>query len=136
MAKLRLHTDSTLLDLENSGTCLSDLLRKFKNEVCSEYATRDLLSEEAAYGQRQAAKVLKVAAGGPQALASQTTPASKKSTFRSFNMETYKLHSLPDVPAAIRAFGVTKNTSTLNVGYSSIIRNTDLSDYNISTGRR
>ena len=91
---------------------------------------------EAARGQRQAAKVLKVAAGGPQALMSQTTPASKKSTFHSFNMETYKLHSLSDVPAAIRAFGVTENTSTLNVGYSSIIRNTDLSDYNISTGRR
>ena len=86
--KFRLHTDSTLLNLENSGTRLGDLLQKFKNEFCSEYATRDLPSEEAAHGQRQAAKVLKVAAGGPQALTSPTTPASKKSTFRSFNMET------------------------------------------------
>ena len=30
-------------------------------------------------------------------------------------METYKLHGLPDYPAAIRAFGVTENTSTKNV---------------------
>ena len=30
-------------------------------------------------------------------------------------METYKLHGLPDYLAAIRAFGVTENTSTKNV---------------------
>ena len=72
LAKLRLHTDSTLFDLENSATRLGNLLRKFKNEVCSEYATRELPSEEAAHGWRQAAKAMKVAgvqkaAGGPQA---------------------------------------------------------------------
>ena len=32
-------------------------------------------------------------------------------------METYKLHGFANVPAAIRAFGVMENTSTLNVGY-------------------
>jgi hypothetical protein len=122
LAKLRLHTDSTLLELENSATRLGDILRKFKNEVCIEYATRDLPSEEAARGRRQAAKGLKVAeaqkaAGGPQALAPLPNPSSTKSKFRKFNMETYKLHSLPDIPAAIRAFGVTENTSTLNVGF-------------------
>jgi hypothetical protein len=120
LAKLRLHTDSTLLDLENSATRLGDILRKFKVEICGEYATRDLPSEEAARGRRQAAKALKVAekqksqaAGGPQALAPVAKPGPSK--FRTFNMETYKLHGLPDVPAAIRAFGVTENTSTLNV---------------------
>jgi hypothetical protein len=123
LAKLRLHTDSTLLELENSATRLGDILRRFKSEVCNEYATRDLPSEEAARGRRQAAKVQKLAesqkaTGGSQVLAPPPKPSSKKTKFRNFNMETYKLHSLPDVPAAIRAFGVTENTSTLNVSYS------------------
>ncbi|KAF8804257.1 hypothetical protein BYT27DRAFT_7004974, partial [Phlegmacium glaucopus] len=53
LAKLRLHTESTLMDLENSATRLGNLLRTFKTDVCSEYATRDLPSEEAARGRRQ-----------------------------------------------------------------------------------
>lgn len=119
LAKLRLHTDSTLSDLENSSTRLGHLLRKFKNEVCSEYVTKDLPSEEAARGRRQAAKVLKVAqkaSGNPQAPVPLPQTSSKPPPkSRRFNMETYKLHAFPDVPAAIRAFGVTEGTSTMNV---------------------
>jgi hypothetical protein len=134
MAKFRLQTDPTLDDLGNSGTRLGNIIRKFKTGVCNDYATRDLPSEEAARGRRQAAKVLKVAEaqnvpGGSQAPAPLPKPSSKK---RIFNMETYKLHSLPDVPAAIRAFGVTENTSTLNV--SNFICKINLP--NISTGRK
>ena len=47
LAKLWLHTESTLNDLENSATQLGNLLQTFKTDVCSEYATRDLPSEEA-----------------------------------------------------------------------------------------
>ena len=125
LAKLRIHTDSTLFDLENSATRLGNLLRKFKQEVCNKYATRDLPSEEAARGRRRAAKALKAAgvqkAEGPQAPPTLPTPSSKKSKIRQFNMETYKLHALPDVPATIRAFGVTENTSTMTVRYSEFI---------------
>ena len=116
--------DSTLSDLENSATRLGDLLRKFKNEVCGEYATRDLPSEEAARGRCQASKALKMAAGGPQApttAAAQSALPKPASKYREFNMETYKLHALPNIPAAIRAFGVTENTSTLNVCYCYFI---------------
>jgi hypothetical protein len=55
LAKLRLHTETRVTDLENSATRLGRL-RKFKSEVCSAYATRDLPSEEAARGRRKAAK--------------------------------------------------------------------------------
>jgi hypothetical protein len=125
LAKLRLHTESTLTELENSATRLSNLLRKFKTDVCSAYSTRDLPSEEAACGRRQAAKAKK-AAEGPQPTAVVTRPVAKKSQLRVFNMETYKLHGLPDYPATIRAFGVTENTSTKNACSLSFIRNTDL----------
>ena len=56
LAKLRLHTETTVTNLENSATHLGHLLRKFKSDICSVYATRDLPSEEAAHGQHKAAK--------------------------------------------------------------------------------
>ena len=52
LAKLQLHTESTLDALENSATRLGNLLRIFKNNVCSGYVTQDLPSKEAACGQR------------------------------------------------------------------------------------
>jgi hypothetical protein len=116
LAKLRLHTETTVTDLENSATRLGNLLRKFKSDVCSDYGTKDLPSEEAARGRRKAAKALK--AGGETktpGMAANSSGKKKKSKYREFTMETYKLHGLPDYPAAIRAFGVTENTSTKNV---------------------
>jgi hypothetical protein len=114
LAKLRLHTESTLNDLENSGTRLGIILRKFKTRVCSEYATRDLPSEEAVRGRRQAAKAQK-AAKGPHTTAPATNLTAAIPKSRGFNMETYKLHGFPDYAASIRAYGVTENTSTKNV---------------------
>ena len=102
----------TLNDLENSATQPGNLIQTFKTDVCSQYATRDLPSEEAAHGQRQAAKTQK--AGG-QALPAQKNTAALISKFHDFNMETYKLHGLPDYPASIRAYGIMENTSAKNV---------------------
>ena len=118
LAKLRLHTETTVTDLENSATRLGHLLQKFKNDVCSVYATRDLPSEEAARGRRKAAKAAK-AGKKPETLPAPTENKNKKKKpkLREFMMETYKLHGLPDYPAAIRAHGVTENTSTKNVRY-------------------
>jgi hypothetical protein len=114
LAKLRLHTESTLDALENSATRLGNLLRIFKNDVCSGYITRDLPSEEAARGRRRAAIVLKAGRGFQRP---PKKKSAKKKNFRDFNMKTYKLHALPDYPASIRAYGVTENTSTKNVSY-------------------
>ena len=114
LAKLRLHTESTLNGLENSATRLGNLLRIFKTDVCKSYATRDLPSEEAARGRRQAAKAQK-AGGGPGAAQPPMKPAAIALKFRDFNMETYKLHGFPDYLASIRAYGVMENTSTKNV---------------------
>lgn len=116
LAKLRLHTDTTLTNLETSSTRLCDLLRKFKTEVCSAFITQDLPSEEAARGRRKAAMAQKSAEAQKSARQTQAPSQDGKGPkLRIFNMETYKLHGLPDVPAAIRAFGVTENTSAKNV---------------------
>jgi hypothetical protein len=116
LAKLRLHTDSTLGDFENSSTRLCDLLRKFKKKVCSDYITRDLPSEEAARGRRQAAKTKKAAEALPQPKVDTAMAKPKKaSKIRQYNMSTYKLHAIPDYVSSILAFGTTDNTSSQNV---------------------
>ena len=39
LAKLRLHTESTVINLENSITRLGEILRKFSESLCPAYAT-------------------------------------------------------------------------------------------------
>lgn len=115
LAKLRLHTESTITDLENSATRLGTLLRKFKADVCCAYDTRDLPSEEAARGRREAAKAKKAAqtsATAPPPPPALPATVAKKNVRRDFNMETYKLHALFDYAASIRVFGTTDNTSS------------------------
>jgi hypothetical protein len=115
LAKLRLHTETTVTDLENSATRLGNFLQKFKTDVCSIYATKELPAEDAFHGRRKAAKVLKAGGDVEKMAVAVDSSGKKKTKFREFMMETYKLHGLPDYPAAIRAFGVTENTSTKNV---------------------
>jgi hypothetical protein len=48
LAKLRMHTDTTLNFLDTSTTWLGQSLRSFMNATKQEYVTKDLPSEEAA----------------------------------------------------------------------------------------
>ena len=48
LAKLRLHTESTIMALETSTTRLGTAFRKFASTTCEAYVTKDLPSEEAA----------------------------------------------------------------------------------------
>src|ERR1700690_4171226 len=59
LAKLRMHTESTLKGLDNSTTRLGKLFREFMTTTCEEYETRELPSEEAARGRREAARAKK-----------------------------------------------------------------------------
>lgn len=118
LAKLRLHTDTTIRDLENSTARLGLNLRRFRSDVCDKFLTKELPSEEAARGRRKAALAAKKAKAG-----SSTTVTSKgkekvsegESQRRRFNLATYKLHALGDYPRYIRLFGTTDNFSTQTV---------------------
>ena len=57
MAKLWMHTDSTLNDLDFSMTQLGRALRCFSKVTCATYKTQELPSEEAARGRRKAAMI-------------------------------------------------------------------------------
>ena len=118
LAKLRLHTETTVCDLEHSTTRLGHLLRKFQNDVCSVYQTFDLPAEEAARVRRKAA----AAKTGETTV--QTTKKVKESSgsrkVRKFNLNTYKIHSLGGYAKAIRLFGTADgyNSQTVSIELS------------------
>jgi hypothetical protein len=131
LAKLRLHTETTVTDLEHSTTRLGIILRKFEKDVCSAYRTHELPSEEAARVRRQAS----AAKNGPQSQSNrkrQTLPSAlqkKKSALskagspgpsssrrqRTFNLNTYKIHSLGSYARAIHLYGSTDNYNSQTV---------------------
>lgn len=121
LAKLRLHTETTLYDLENSTTRLGKILRKFKSEVCPQYDTKELPSEESARVRRKAAQAKKAATlpilSKQQALPESNTTKTKKRTHtgRHLNLATYKLHSIGGYVRSIREHGTTDNTSSQTV---------------------
>lgn len=59
LAKLRMHTSTTLVHLEHATTALGKSLRQFKDQICSHYVTKELPRETAARGRRTAALVAK-----------------------------------------------------------------------------
>jgi hypothetical protein len=115
LAKLRLHTESTVRALENSTTRLGIILRKFQSTTCAEFATQDLPSEEAARGRRKAAKVKLQTTMQKQSSKGKQKATSSDSKLCSFGLSNYKTHALPDYAKTIREFGTTDGYSTQNV---------------------
>ena len=146
LAKLRLHTETTVIDLENSTTRLGNILRVFQSDICPYYQTQDLPSEEAARGRRQAAAAAKKSTNQLSTLPSnklrpeadnpkesaktkgkkpvkppgKASMTKKGNKFRKFSLTTYKAHSFGGYAKAIRLFGTTDNYSTQNVSLSEL----------------
>jgi hypothetical protein len=106
-AKLRLHIDSTLDALDNSTTCLGDLLCLFTATTCEEYDTRELPAEEAVRGCHKAARVKTTGVRGTN---EKTFKHGLK--FKHFNMNTYKIHALGSYVKAIHMYGTTDSYTT------------------------
>ncbi|KAJ7104783.1 hypothetical protein C8R44DRAFT_562447, partial [Mycena epipterygia] len=105
LAKLKMHTDSTIGLLRSATKELGRLLRRFKRDTCSQFPTKELPSEEAARGRRQARKA---ATGKGKGRATTKTTANVKE----FSLLTYKLHSLGDYVRSILWFGTSDSYST------------------------
>lgn len=123
LAKLRLHTDSTLKRLEEVTTELGTTLRHFQKNICIRYDTQELPREEAARARRRTATRKKTSQPGAEPLtgdprASQAAGSSARSTAaagrkkKQFSLSFIKLHGLGDYPANIRLFGTTDSYST------------------------
>ncbi|KAF9472386.1 hypothetical protein BDN70DRAFT_900592 [Pholiota conissans] len=108
LAKLRMHTETTIGLLEQCTTSLGTQLRRFERHICPCFDTRELPREEAARHRRQARKA--AANGNPSeetASATKTPPKRK-----AFNLFTIKLHALGDYVKTIKTFGTTDSYST------------------------
>lgn len=89
LAKLRLHTDSTLDLLEAVTKEFGRLMRQFRDKTSESYDTTELPCRTGS------------SKGGAR--------SSKK---KKLNLNTYKFHSLGDYVATIRLFGTTDSYST------------------------
>jgi len=88
LAKLRLHTDSTLGLLEGVTRELGLLMRQFRDKTSDEYNTVELPRE------------------------SRTHKGGARSSKKKLNLNTYKFHALGDYVATICLFGTTDSYST------------------------
>ncbi len=113
LAKLRLHTETTLKALGVSTTRLGNALREFKKVTCDAYITKELPSEEAARGRREAAL-----RANSQASGGSTRPSAGGKREKKFNLSTYKLHALGDYVNAIRMFGTTDGYTSQVVSHT------------------
>ena len=111
LAKLRFHTDSTILYLKSATTVLGKQLREFRSTTCSAFQTCELPKEVAARGRHQAQKQAKVSTTPSQPpTLSKTQPKTV-----SFNASTYKVHALGDYASTVMMYGPTDSYSTQTV---------------------
>jgi hypothetical protein len=106
LGKLKLHTDTTVGLLGSVTTTLGRLLRRFKRVLCPQFATKELPSEAAARGRRQAKKAAQGKGKG------KATTARAAPKIKEYNLETYKLHGLGDYPVYVPWVGTTESYST------------------------
>jgi hypothetical protein len=100
LAKLRLHTEHTLQDLERVGLALCAAVRRWMRDMCDEIVTKELKKEADARARRQAQRA---------------NAGSSGQRLKAFNWNIYKAHRITDYPAAIRQFGTTDGYSTWRV---------------------
>lgn len=105
LAKLRLHTDTTLDTLRSLTKSLGTRLRHFVKHICPEFDTKELPREEAARARRRKRK----AATTTATLNTATTSGTKGKVL---NLLTPKLHALGDYVPTIPLFGTTDSYST------------------------
>jgi hypothetical protein len=118
LAKLRMHTDSTLTRMETVTSILGCELRKFANITCSAFSTFELPKEAAARGRKQAREQAKATASGMSKVSAGPVPGEPKKLKRrrkTLSLSTYKVHALGDYAYTIRMHGTTDSYSTQTV---------------------
>lgn len=104
LAKLRMHTDSSLQVLKNVTVALGQEIRYFAEETSKHFKTletdREFAARNRAETRRQARKDATSAASHKAQPDGSRRPAK-------FNLETPKLHFLGDYESQIRLFGTT-----------------------------
>lgn len=105
LAKLRIHSESTVTFLQETFKNLSQNLRKFRRDTCDAFNTMELPKERAAR-QRRVAQRSESSAAPLESSGAKT---------KKFNLETYKFHSMGDYVRTIKLFGTTDSFTTQTV---------------------
>jgi hypothetical protein len=100
LAKLRIHSDSTLTFLDETFKKLSRQLRKFRTFTCAAFNAVELPKEKAARQRRSAQR------------SEGVSPESTGPRVKMFNLNTYKFHAMGDYVRTIRFFGTTDSFTT------------------------
>lgn len=123
LAKLRVHTESTLSALEASTTLLGDSARRFSKECEKpQYDIRELPAEESARHRRKDREQQKKNSKTKCSQSTTTHTQKPRNTKgkekdsgpkqKRLNLQTFKWHNLGHYAAAIRRFGPTDGYST------------------------
>lgn len=126
LAKLRLHSNSSLNLLDAATKELGKLLRKFKHWTSEDFIdTQELPREQAAQEAREARESARAAAVGVPESSSRCKGKQRTGAprIRTFNLLTYKIHALGDYASTIRMFGTTDSYSTQIVSCVYILTN-------------
>ena len=108
LAKLRMHTDSTLNVFSQVTTALGNTLRTFQEQTCSVFPTRELQREQTARLRRRAKNTVTAKPG-----LSNPKPQNNCARLpKKLNLRTYKFHSLGDYHYTIWRFGTIDSYST------------------------
>jgi hypothetical protein len=102
LAKLRLHSDSTVNFLQETFQKLSKKLRKFRDFTCAAFNTVELPKEKAACHRKATQRSEKHG----------SIPESNGPKTKKFNLGTYKFHAMGDYVKTIRLFGTTDSFTT------------------------
>ena len=108
LAKLGLHSDNTLDIMDDMTVKLGSQFREFRDRICPQFQTRELPREVAAHQRRRSKQ--NHHSGGNSAARFSKDPCQK-----TFNLDTYKYHSLGDYTSTIHRFGTTDSYSTIMV---------------------
>jgi hypothetical protein len=100
LAKLRVHSESTLNHLESQTKVFGHRMRAFRDATKSEFNTVELPGESAARRRRS------LMAGG------DSVAKQRGSSKKTLNLQTYKFHALGDYVQSIRLFGTVDSYST------------------------
>jgi hypothetical protein len=106
LAKMRMHTDTSLSIFKDATVALGHQLRRFAYELCPAYTTTETNQER----DSRLRKMNKKAEGG-------TVTAYGGKRPKTFNLNTIKFHSIGDYPTHIEQAGTSDSYSTQNVSY-------------------
>lgn len=114
LAKLRMHSDSTLKLLNIETTGLGNSLRFFTSVICQQFDTFETPAEKAARARAIVRAGNKTGVNTGE-VKNQSKDASGPKR-RVFNMKTFKIHELGHYVSDIHEFGTTDSYSTQIVG--------------------